>query len=363
MIRILLVVALFSTIIAAQDYPCTYFQIVVCDTKNSFSPVLVPHELRSDVTFHPNRSLDASITFMEHSILQSNSTVYGHPINLCMHITHYAGHGVKLQAYMDFLSSVNRERLQAATCDVLIILADGSDVIINNIHVLEVESRWKSFNNDIVLSTEMSCWIGHFCTQDDVKTYYSSPADTDSPSIFINSGGMIGRLHALWKLFCEASKALYKVNPLTDDQWALTALYVHNKNLATKHRLKIQLDHRQLLFGSFTYVHSFNESMICPPHQIRTCYDIVAKRSLVMSCCLPDFHEKAVAGMFEMDPKSCNVFRVTSSGQFYSEVHLLLVPLPVFWHGNGAGKFNFRKFRDPTLKCHASLRRGSAAPA
>jgi hypothetical protein len=45
---------------------------------------------------------------------------------------------------------------------------------------------------EILMSTEMSCWVGRYCTQEDIERYYNHTYNTPSFSPFLNSGLLMG---------------------------------------------------------------------------------------------------------------------------------------------------------------------------
>lgn len=103
----------------------------------------------------------------------------------------------------------------------------------------------------VVLSTEMSCWVGRYCTTEDVKKWYSRPEITPSYSPFVNSGIVMGTVDKVSKMleYVIANNKSYYITYIKnkfDDQYAIAdyAIRVAPEDVA--------LDYHQQLLASFT---------------------------------------------------------------------------------------------------------------
>lgn len=182
-----------TAICARAEYgTCTLFQMVTCDTKNLTPAALIPFESSASEQY-PIGDANTLARSMETLAMNTKSTTFAPIINLCYNIT-YKGHGTKLNAYMHFLDVTNPPQLvEKSHCDVILVFLDGTDVLINNKTAIELEQSWRSFQTDIVVSTEMSCWMGRDCTHNQVASYYPTVLSSvqTSPSLFINAGKQV----------------------------------------------------------------------------------------------------------------------------------------------------------------------------
>lgn len=55
-------------------------------------------------------------------------------------------------------------------------------------------------NKPVLMATEMSCWIGRYCLEEDLKRYYSNTITTPSYSPFVNSGIVMGQINAITEM-------------------------------------------------------------------------------------------------------------------------------------------------------------------
>ena len=119
-----------------------------------------------------------------------------------------------------------------------------------------LRSIWNKYDcargdKHVVLSTEMSCWVGRYCTVDDVKKWYKDPESTPSYSPFVNSGIVMGTIDKVSKMLEHVivnNKSYYitYIKNKFDDQYAIAdyAIRVAPEDVA--------LDYHQQLLASFT---------------------------------------------------------------------------------------------------------------
>jgi hypothetical protein len=113
----------------------------------------------------------------------------------------------------------------------------------------DVHYNYEDLDNVIVTSAEPNCWIGHFCTDGEVQTFYGHLERSDCPQ-FVNAGqymgtlnGVINNLHGL----------LYDIRPdqvpgadPNDDQARMTWWYANRPG-------QVVLDKHASLFRSLVF--------------------------------------------------------------------------------------------------------------
>ena len=82
-----------------------------------------------------------------------------------------------------------KEAIKDLPSDSIICFMDGYDVLVTG-DAEEIMTKFKEFNCDLVFSSELNCWPGEY-----LEKY---PPGTRR---FLNSGGYIGKQHALMDLF------------------------------------------------------------------------------------------------------------------------------------------------------------------
>ena len=224
--------------------------------------------------------------------------------------------------------------------------------------VRSLKRLWHKFDcarggKDVVLSTEMQCWVGRYCTADDLKRWYSNLANTPSYSPFANSGIVMGRADKIIKMlsFVTEHNADYFVEKpggkmKFDDQYAI-ADYAINVNPAD-----VALDYHQQLLASFS-IHTPQETNV-----IDTNWGFVCKQkdgSISMNC--PDFTNRMNRrGFFHLDEDTCLVTRKINPRTDLLEYVRTLAPDPAIWHGNGVGKRLYIPLMDMVWNCELTKR-------
>jgi hypothetical protein len=179
-----------------------------------------------------------------------------------------------------------------------------------------VESVWKSLNTDVLISTEMACWVGDRpCNSNELKKYES-----------INSNHFASPFAG--SAFMGVVRALVEILSLShhlDDEYSFTT-FIATEKLSVLNHVTIKLDFYQQIFGSTEY--SQHHISSCPTvgntPDLVSCYDIIEERFFENECCsnhnIPSFYTYLY--MFEMlksGPQVCNLIRLPTKNYFFSE--------------------------------------------
>ncbi len=239
-------------------------------------------------------------------------------------------------------------------CTVILFLVDGNNVFLNKkFSPAEVSKRWDSFKADVVISTEMTCWAGRICTEEDFKKYYDRKV---SPSPFINSA-IAGSSHALSKVLASALKALNYTADV-DDRFATLQL---GTSMLNDDKMSVRLDTSQRLFGSTVYSQAY--PMGCPMNLTakfvkHACFNAISETYSRDCCTNSDFSMKDQIKMFQLvrnGPYACEVIRASGHAppdKPYKWSISQLEPHPLFWHGHGPGKNVWNELFNLATKCH-----------
>ena len=193
----------------------------------------------------------------------------------------WEGYVTKLYYYLEHIRSFPRISRTGGRLHVLLM---DSDTFFS---ADEVRSIWERYDcarqgKDLVLSTEMSCWVGRHCTEEDVQHFYASHL-SPSYSPFINAGAAMGTIDQLVKVLDYIVSHNYNYyislpNGRTrfDDQYALADYFRSRANGS------IALDHHQQLFGAFASIGYLKDYPNIRPHVCRNssghivhdCFDI-----------------------------------------------------------------------------------------
>ena len=104
-------------------------------------------------------------------------------------------------------------------------------------------------NKNVVISTEMSCWVGRYCQQADLDRWYSNLKLVPSYSPFVNSGVVMGQLSSVAKMLeyvITNNQSYYTtyVKHKFDDQYAIADYGI---NIAPT---EVALDYHQQISAS-----------------------------------------------------------------------------------------------------------------
>jgi hypothetical protein len=117
-----------------------------------------------------------------------------------------------------------------------------------------VNKIWNKYDcargsKNMVLSTEMSCWIGRYCTPEDITRWYNNTKSTPSFSPYANSGVIMGDLRTVARMLDyvvvhNASYFITYTKHKFDDQFAIADYAI---NVAPQ---DVALDYRQQMSAS-----------------------------------------------------------------------------------------------------------------
>jgi hypothetical protein len=131
-----------------------------------------------------------------------------------------------------------------------IILMD-SDTFWSASSIKHIWNKYDCARKDkhLVVSTEMSCWVGRYCQKADLDRWYSSLESVPSYSPFVNSGVVMGQVNSVAKMleYVIANNQSYfttYVKHKFDDQYAIADYGI---NVAPQ---EVALDYRQQISAS-----------------------------------------------------------------------------------------------------------------
>ena len=306
--------------------------VATCDTRSGWKEFTA---LKSwNVTGHPLRSLEG---------LSMRNVCTGRNWGANGFLT-------KPLLYLEFLKSLPKKNARGGL--VYVILMDSDTFWSTN----SVQEIWRKFDcargtKDMVLSTEMSCWVGRYCTESDLKRWYNNKTIEASPSYspFANSGVVMGLATKVARMleYVVANNQSYFITyhkHKFDDQYAIAdyAINVRPEDVA--------LDYNQQLLASFS-IHCDGD-----PHEDG--WPFVCKKTdgtLSNSC--PNWTVLLQRlGHFYVNTETCHVERKYWPNMPISEQLHTLAPDPVIWHGNGVGKRSFYTFGHGAFKCFLDKR-------
>lgn len=273
--------------------------------------------------------------------------------NVCAKLNWKAlGFLTKPLKYLNYARTVLQDT--ASSQDEHLIIFSDSDTFWS---VDEVEKIFQRYDcarggKELVMATESTCWVGRYCTADDMQTYYSK-VSAPSYSAFVNSGLLMGTPAALAHMFAEivsnngsAFIPKYQGAMKYDDQMAFVQYY-------HKHRDKVMLDYHQHLFGSIVTSHKSDREHTIPFVCVKP--DSPAGGDMYDFNCDDQTSKVLRKGGLRLDLDTCEYHRfaeaLKSEPPLY-EVYRTLSKDPVIWHGNGAGKRTFQNLRPKLQWCY-----------
>jgi hypothetical protein len=273
--------------------------------------------------------------------------------NVCAKLNWKAlGFLTKPLKYLDYARKVSKET--ASSKDEHLIIFSDSDTFWN---VDSVEKIFQRFDcarggKDLVMATESTCWVGRYCTVEDINTFYSK-ISAPSYSAFVNSGLLMGYPVALENMFSDiirnnASAFIpkYLGNKKYDDQMAFVQ-YRH-KNPDT-----VALDYHQHLFGSIVTSHKTSRDHTIPFVCVKP--DSPSDEDSYDFNCDDQTSKVLRLGGMRLDPNTCSYNRypeALKSDPALYEAYRTLSRDPIIWHGNGAGKRTFGHLRNKLPICY-----------
>ena len=366
-----------SSIDPFSGHNCLSFQVISCDTRTSVQQ----HRLEGN---------------------KSHLTHLFKSTNICYDEA-WKGNGMKMEMYHSFAVNVS-QNAKLFECEPVLIFIDGDVLFNNEIDRQLLQQKWLDINADIVLSTEMSCWIGRDCTLIDFQALYAPTTTTDTgESIFINSGAFMGRPAALIDFLGKAialrnsfmkipnSHKNWQFRFRFDDQYAITQIAMTHGGDPPgdagqgkqPRNWTIRRDVTQGIFGSFLLAQPNSSCPIIRKKQRRSCYDSIKRQFYHRGCCTNvDIDISLLTQMFQMVDSGrhvCAIVRslgstshaldnlvnnhdnlsmvsgttINVSARFQPWKHALsyLHAMPLFWHGNGRAKRIFRLLQKQVKDC------------
>ena len=149
-------------------------------------------------------------------------------------------------SYLKYINELISKYTYVNAKNLYILMLD-SDVIFS---VPNLQSLWSIYDRarmgkDIVVLSEMVCWVGRPCTAEDIKRYYKNILHIPTISPFISSGVIMGNIiqvkHMLEYILLHNSTYWRKGGGFSD-QHATTDYY-------SKHRDLVAIDYYQQLSG------------------------------------------------------------------------------------------------------------------
>mmetsp|Transcript_24342 Transcript_24342/g.54177 ORF Transcript_24342/g.54177 Transcript_24342/m.54177 type:complete len:349 (+) Transcript_24342:146-1192(+) len=179
----------------------------------------------------------------------------------------------------------------------------------------------------LVVSTEMSCWVGRYCQPPDLARWYGNSSATPSYSPFVNSGVVMGRLGeaaTMLQYVVDNNQSYYTtyVKRKFDDQYAIADYAI---SIAPH---LVALDYSQQISASAS-IHAPGE----PPDHGWPFVCLNRTGYFDMSC-HPWTTLVRKQGHFDLK-KDCTLHRHTHSKMALNIELRSLAPDPLIWHGNG----------------------------
>lgn len=217
-----------------------------------------------------------------------------------------------------------------------------------------IESIWNKYdcargNKSIVMSTEMSCWVGRYCTTEDIHRWYNNTPMTPSFSPFANSGvvmGEIGKLQEMLEYIIRNNRSYYITyyKNKFDDQYAMADYAI---NVAPQ---VVALDYHQQLLASFS-IHAPGI-----PHEDGWPFACKAKTGEVCKSCPIWTNLLSRQNHFTMDKETCILHRKYWPKMPLEEEMSSLAMDPIIWHGNGVGKRTYYDNGHKVFLCNLEKR-------
>jgi hypothetical protein len=235
------------------------------------------------------------------------------------------------------------KRLGRNIDDAHVILVD-SDTLFSNPNIDDIWQRYDCARQgkSLVVASEPCCWLGRYCSESDINTWYKSTPE--AYSVFVNSGAIMGTLSTVRDMLINVTtnSDLYFIETHKgvqfDDQYAVAAYAMERPSIAA-------LDIHQSLFGTYQLFDPLSTGTTSPyvcrqsdgptTNYNYHCNDITNQEKIVY-----------------IDDK-CAVRRVAGGTRYQSITNVLktLAPDPILWHGNGGGKRMYARHRVKLWDC------------
>lgn len=314
--------------------------IATCETGNSLS--------KHPINWMKNDSLALWNLTSIHLRVKNNITM----INVCQNIEWKNKLLTKPLTFHAYVNNLILEQSRATSTDLIYVMLMDSDTYWA---VNDVSDIWNRFDcaredKEMLVSTEMSCWMGYYCTKDDTEKWYSNIHQARSFSPFANSGVYIGKATLVRDMlaYIVANNATYYTLDTFHKQ-----MKFHDQHAVADYSIRIaphliSLDYHQQFAATFTVRISEGEkanrkaSAVCKTREGSLdyhCTDITIK--------LHNKHQ-----FYMVNSSDCTTYRDNTKvpSEYRYEI-MTLAKYPIVWHGNGAAKKVFLQMGYKALKC------------
>ena len=239
-------------------------------------------------------------------------------LNVCYGVL-WEGFVTKLYYYLNHIRTL--PKISSKGGRVHVLLMDSDTMFATE----ELKSIWERYDcarqgKDLLLATEMNCWVGRHCTDEDLRRFYHSEL-SPSYSPFINACAAMGTIDELVRIldYIVAHNYNYYIslpNGRTrfDDQFALADYYSSRANGS------IALDYHQQLFGALTsFGYDVEYAQMRPfvcrnssGHIVHDCFEFTA--------------ELYRRGFYAVDNSTCRMIRNVSDTMYLENEMRTLCP-------------------------------------
>jgi hypothetical protein len=255
-------------------------------------------------------------------------------------------------SYLAFTQSLMRS-LSAADQQLMHVIFMDSDTYWSVVDVSEVWNRYDCARNgkDMVVSTETACWMGFYCTKQDIQYWYGNIQNTPSYSPFANSGIYMGKLELVYQMleYIVANNQTY----YTLDTFHKVMKF-HDQHAVADYSIKInpsriQLDYHQQFAATFAV--RVSEGKAANKRATAVCK--TSNNTLDYHC--TDITAKLSNNRFRfyrIEDSTCRTYRHFSDSLPHMNEIEGFAAYPIAWHGNGAAKKAFLALSLAAYKCH-----------
>ncbi len=279
---------------------------------------------------------------------------FGPVVNVCEN-REWLGFGWKLREFFKYAMYLHYS--SPLLCETILLFLDGYDTLINyGITSIEIDRRWRKLQTDVLISTEMTCWVGRPCNDEDIQSLYSSEKTTPSP--FANSAFM-GEVSAIVKIFLSNATLNwgdlknFSLSNLTNDMNDQLIISVLGSGLLSIPDVIIRRDERQAIFGSTAYSQYSEASCDSVDRGWLVCHDMITNTTH-RGCCnslSTMYAQRSLFHLINRGPHMCDIIRNPSKTSVFSYPFSFLEARPLVWHGNGPGKPVFFEVATLAKRC------------
>lgn len=208
------------------------------------------------------------------------------------------------------------------------VMIMDSDTFWSASHVSDIWHKYDCArgSRDMLVSSEMTCWIGSFCHITQIRKYYGIPGFYPSYSPFVNSGVIMGRIDLIRDMLAYTLARNASFVMLHGTKYSF-----HDQYAVTDYAMKVAphlmaVDYHQQLIGSY-FVAATDE-----PALGSICYDREGGLAYNCQSQTPIMYKE---GHFIHDNVTCEAYRRVWQGMPKQLEVESLATRPAIWHGNG----------------------------